>query len=90
LSQVKKFNLFKNIVLWSVAVFAVLILFPFQFLFRDSDDIHAQRFCAYGEVYVEFEHGGKIWGTTFLDNHGKPVSCNDDDVQHTASNKEII
>jgi len=40
-----------------------------------SSGIHTRRFCAYGELYVEFEHNNKVWGTTFLDSHGRPVSC---------------
>ena len=42
-----------------------------------SSGIHTRRFCAYGELYVEFEHDNKVWGTTFLDSHGRPVSCDD-------------
>jgi hypothetical protein len=70
------------------ALTVVFVIWPLQDTF--NDDIHTHRFCAYGQVYVEFEHNGKTWGTTFLDERGKPVSCTDDDVQHTVSNKEII
>jgi len=62
-------------------------------LWYEDDSISTQRFCAYGEVYVEFEHNGHVWGTTFLDEHGHPVSCSDDNVleKHTGLNtKETI
>jgi hypothetical protein len=71
-----------------LALLVVFVLWPLQDTL--NDDIHTRRFCAYGQVYVEFQQGSKIWGTTFLDERGKPVSCTDDDVQHTVSNKEII
>jgi hypothetical protein len=71
-----------------LALLVVFVLWPLQDTL--NDDIHARRFCAYGQVYVEFQQGSKIWGTTFLDERGRTVSCTDDDVQHTVSNKEII
>ena len=53
---------------------AIVYLWPEELL-----GIHTRRFCAYGKIYVEFEHDSKIWGTTFLDNHGQPISCNEND-----------
>jgi hypothetical protein len=42
-------------------------------------------------VYVEFEHAGKTWGTTFLGVSGKPVACDENDTLSTpASNRENI
>ena len=55
-----------------------------------SDDIHTQKFCAYGRVYVEFQHGNRIWGTTLLDSQGHPVGCTDDLFEKTVNLKEII
>ena len=82
---------FKKVLLFGAALIAVFVLWPFQNTFTINEDIHTNRFCAYGQVYVEFDHGGKTWGTTFLDDRGKPVHCTDDaDMQHTVSNKEII
>lgn len=56
-------------------------------------DTHTRRFCAYGHVYVEFEQNGKIWGTTFLDEDGKPIGCREDDIPKSPAsitNKGII
>jgi hypothetical protein len=40
---------------------------------------------------VEFQQGSKIWGTTFLNEDGKPVKCTEDDVQeHTSLQKDSI
>jgi drug/metabolite transporter superfamily protein YnfA len=74
----------------AVALFVVLTLWPLQDTFMLTDNTYTRKFCAYGSVYVEFQQGNKIWGTTFLDERGKPVGCTDSDVQHTISNKEII
>jgi hypothetical protein len=64
---------YKNILLWGLSIFAILMILPIE----DSieQDTHTERFCAYGHVYVEFRKGSKIWGTTFLDEFGKPISC---------------
>jgi len=90
---VKKFNWEKfRKVFWFLATLVVVfVLWPFQDTFNVSGDVHTRRFCAYGQVYVEFEQGSKIWGTTFLDDHGRPVSCTDDTVEeeHTV-HKETI
>ena len=71
-------KLFKNTMLWVVALVALFIILPMQDFYRDPEDIHTRRFCAYGHVYVEFERAGKTWGTTFLDSKGRPTSCDGD------------
>jgi drug/metabolite transporter superfamily protein YnfA len=89
---VRKFNWqrFRSLVWFMLAAVVVLVLWPLQDTLSLTDNTYTRRFCAYGSVYVEFQQGNKIWGTTFLDEHGKPVGCTDSDVQHTISNKEII
>lgn len=52
------------------------MLLPIEDTF--DQNIHTERFCAYGNVYVEFRKAGKVWGTTFLNEFGKPVSCDGD------------
>jgi hypothetical protein len=74
---VKRFNVLKKIGLGIIAILFIIILWPFQ---STSDEIRTRRFCAYKTVYVEFEHDGKIWGTTFLNSNGKPATCDEDDV----------
>jgi len=79
---VKKFNVnkIKKILVFVSVCVAITILWPFNSILSTSNDIQAHRFCAYGEVYVEFERNGSTWGTTFLGSNGKPVSCSDDDT----------
>lgn len=43
----------------------------------DSD---IRLFCTHGKVFVEFEEKGKVWGTMWLDDDGKPLSCETDSV----------
>jgi hypothetical protein len=70
---VKNFNLLLQRLIFSIFCIAVVIyLWPVE-----SSVVRTRRFCAYGELYVEFEHHGKIWGTTFLDELGRPVPCNE-------------
>jgi len=88
---VKKFNWdkFRKIFWFLAAILVVVVVWPIQDSF--NDDIRAHRFCAYGQVYAEFEHNGKTWGTTFLDDNGKPVRCSEDDTkEQTSLHKETI
>ena len=73
-----------------LAAVVVLVLWPAQSIFVLNDDIHARRFCAYGQVYVEFQQGDKVWGTTFLDDRGRTVGCTENDVNQTVTNREVI
>ena len=38
-----------------------------------------QIFCAYGQIFVEFNDGDHRWGTLWLDRNGKPVPCKEDE-----------
>jgi len=75
---VKKFNMnrFTKISCALLAVVVAIICWP-----EPGEDVITRKFCAYGETYVEFEHGGKIWGTTFLNENGKPLSCTEDEIK---------
>jgi len=81
----------KTILLFLAVIVLAVVLWPFQDIFETSRDVRASRFCAYGHVYVEFQQGNKIWGTTFLNKHGKPVSCDEpDSSERSVLQKEII
>ena len=89
--QVKKFNwtLPRKIILSVFVLLGIVVFYPIESVL--SDDIHAQKFCAYGRVYVEFQHGNRVWGTTLLDNRGQPIGCTDEDaIEKTVNLKEII
>ena len=92
MQQVKKFNWarFRSLVWFMLAAVVVLVLWPAQSILVLNDDIHARRFCAYGQVYVEFQQGDKVWGTTFLDDRGRTVGCTENDVNQTVTNREVI
>jgi len=89
---VKKFNWtrFRSLFWFFATIVLVFVLWPFQDTVVQNGNVNTRRFCAYGEVYVEFEQGSKIWGTTFLDEYGKPVGCTGDDIQHKLINKDLI
>jgi hypothetical protein len=76
---VKKFNTnrLQKVLIFISVIVLILLLWPDQ----DLDEIRTHRFCAYGHVFVEFEHNGKVWGTTFLNQSGKPVNCDEDDFK---------
>jgi len=73
---VKKFNenVLKKLALVILILSALIYFWPVG-----ASGIHTRRFCAYGKLYVEFEHDNKVWGTTFLDSYGRSVSCNETD-----------
>jgi hypothetical protein len=87
---VKKFNLGRaKSLAWSVlAVLILLAYWPSQD--STSDNVHTRRFCAYGELFIEFQQGTTVWGTTFLDERGRPVSCLENDSHQPMIGKEVI
>ena len=74
---------FKNALPWGLSLFVILLLLPIENTVELN--IHAERFCAYGQVYVEFTKGSRVWGTTFLDEFGKTVTCNRNNENIVAS-----
>lgn len=50
---------------------------------------HTRTFCAYGNVFVEFEEDGYRWGAVLLNQNGKPIPCKEDD-DLTGPAKDII
>jgi len=58
------------IILGSIAVAIILLL-----LHGCEQVGHARLFCSYDKVFVEFDDGKYKWGTIFLDEDGKPISC---------------
>jgi hypothetical protein len=51
---------------------------------------NVRLFCAYGRVFIEFEEKYNTWGTTWLDNRGKPVPCDEDGPLTDISTANII
>lgn len=51
---------------------------------------HTRTFCAYGQVFVEFDDDGYRWGTVLLNRNGKPIPCReDDDITEPANDRTI-
>jgi hypothetical protein len=51
---------------------------------------HTRTFCAYGNVFVEFDEDGNRWGTLLLNQNGNPIPCKeDDDITEPANDKSI-
>jgi hypothetical protein len=92
LCQVRRFNVakMKNIISILFIVLITFLLDPIWDRLSTNDDINIRRFCAYGHIYVEFEHNGKVWGTTLISNDGRPLSCTEDETVVPATNKGII
>ena len=79
---------FKLVLLWAICILVIVVVWPFEGIGDDS--VHTRRFCAYGHIYVEFEHRNRTWGTTFLNSQGRPLSCDEKDVQETVNLKGTI
>ena len=51
---------------------------------------HTRTFCAYGQIFVEFDEDGHRWGTLLLNRNGKPIPCREDDeITEPANDKSI-
>jgi hypothetical protein len=46
-------------------------------------------FCSHERVFIEFEEDGKVWGTIWIDDDGKPLSCSDSSVPKTKASSTI-
>lgn len=47
-------------------------------------------FCSHERVFIEFEEDGKVWGTIWIDDDGKPLSCVDTTIPKTTSSSSLI
>jgi len=47
-------------------------------------------FCSHERVFIEFEENGKVWGTIWIDDDGKPLSCSDTTIPKTTSSSSLI
>lgn len=67
----------KNKVLITVGVL-LLITAWLAFSARASNDSYTEVFCAYNNVFVEFDNNGHKWGTMLLDRSGRPIPCDNE------------
>ncbi len=64
-----------------IAVLTTIVLYAvWPTLPTFSRTTHARLFCAYGKVFVEFEERNNTWGVLMLDNTGRPLLCNSNDL----------
>jgi hypothetical protein len=56
---------------------------------REHSVTYTRTFCAYNRVFVEFEEGNKIWGTTMLDDKGRPIPCSESDTHEAVPQNNI-
>ena len=55
---------------------AMLLLFLARvWLQKTAPESAIRIFCAYDRLFIEFEENNSRWGTMFLDNNGRPMSC---------------
>ena len=69
---------FKFVLQYAVPVWIILVLATVLFIARPLNlESQSSTFCAYGRIFVEFDDGGKRWGTILLNDNGKPIPCDD-------------
>ena len=68
------------IVAITTVILAIYIKIP-------SNDV--RFFCSHDRVFIEFEENGKVWGTLWPDDDGKPQSCDSKQKVVTVSNSII-
>ena len=73
------------IVIWLLAITALVTL-----LQRIDPDTHVKMFCAYGKTFIEFKEGKSVWGSMWLDDHGSPIPCNEEDTVTVKGNQTSI
>lgn len=56
-------------------VAVILLLVARVWVQRAPPDSTIRIFCAYDKLFIEFEENNSRWGTMFLDNSGRPMSC---------------
>lgn len=62
---------------WVLVTLSVLVTLLF-FIAIPSPIAETQVFCAYGRLFVEFNEGGRRWGTIMLDFQGHPIPCREE------------
>jgi hypothetical protein len=68
----------------------IVILGTILFSFVDSKPRADIRFfCSHERVFIEFEENGKVWGTIWIDDDGKPLSCSDSSIPKTKASSMI-
>ncbi len=68
-----------------------LIFFTFLAMaFHNEPRANARFFCAYGKVFIEFEEDGKVWGTMWVDEDGRPLACKSDNLIKASERSKII
>ena len=71
-------------ILWVVSVTLILTLVNKP----TTRTAHTRTFCAYGNVFVEFDEDGYRWGTILLNRNGKPIPCKEDeDITEPANDR---
>jgi hypothetical protein len=69
-----------KLVLLSFAICIGLILWLLE---TSEPKTSVTTFCAYGRTFIEFTENNKRWGTTLLDNDGRPVRCTNEEQKES-------
>jgi hypothetical protein len=72
----------------TLAIALVLTTIAFTWV-GSKPDSDIRFFCSHSRVFIEFEEGGKVWGTIWIDDDGKPLSCSDSAIPKTSSSSLI-
>ena len=68
----------------------VIVFTLLSMAFYKEPRADARVFCAYDRVFIEFEEDGKVWGTLWLDDDGRPVNCQSNTVLKTKKSIRLI
>jgi len=69
----------------SIIIFTILAM-----ALHNEPKANARFFCAYGKVFIEFEEDGKVWGTMWIDEDGRPLTCKGDSLIKTKEYKSVM
>lgn len=69
----------------AIILFTVLVM-----AFNKEPRANARFFCAYGKVFIEFEEEGRVWGTMWIDEDGRPLSCKGDNLIKTKEHRSVM
>lgn len=71
-----------------LAIALVLFTAVLTWLGRKPDS-DIRFFCSHDRVFIEFEESGHVWGTMWVDDDGKPLSCSNTNMPKTKSSSMI-
>jgi hypothetical protein len=79
-----------KLILKIVATNLVLGVIVLAWIDEQSSITHTSTFCAYGNIFVEFQSGRSVWGTLMLDPRGNPIPCKEQSESKVPSKEQQL